>query len=491
MRAPRVGLLALVGGLALSQLPLAAREAEESSRAMDVARQLNQAFIQVADKVSPAVVVIRVAHKADYANPDEEGNPFFEMLPELRRHMEEQFKKRRQRQSSREPIYDGQGSGVVISEDGYILTNRHVVDGAEKIRVHLKDGTEFDDVEIKGVDPQSDVAVLKVNAKGLKAARLGDSSKTRVGEFAIAIGAPFELDYSVTFGHVSAKGRRIFSDRVMMDQDFLQTDASINPGNSGGPLVNIDGEVIGINTLIRGMRTGIGFAIPANLAKEVADQLIKDGKFTRAWLGIGIGNLSELKDYREMVSATKDGVVVGSIIKGGPAEDSELRPADIITAVDGKSIATVQHLKSEIRTKPIGQPVTLDVVRGDRKLKIKVNPGEVPDSDTQVVRNNKVQPPPESAFFGIKVQALTKDLAERFEVESTDGVIVTEVEAGSVAERKGIKPGEIITDVNRQKVSNMKEFKEALKAADLKKGVLINLIGEGGRRFEPLKDSGD
>jgi serine protease Do len=458
---------------------------------MDVARQLNQAFIQVADKVSPAVVVIRVAHKADYANPDEEGNPFFEMLPELRRHMEEQFKKRRQRQSSREPIYDGQGSGVVISEDGYILTNRHVVDGAEKIRVHLKDGTEFDDVEIKGVDPQSDVAVLKVNAKGLKAARLGDSSKTRVGEFAIAIGAPFELDYSVTFGHVSAKGRRIFSDRVMMDQDFLQTDASINPGNSGGPLVNIDGEVIGINTLIRGMRTGIGFAIPANLAKEVADQLIKDGKFTRAWLGIGIGNLSELKDYREMVSATKDGVVVGSIIKGGPAEDSELRPADIITAVDGKSIATVQHLKSEIRTKPIGQPVTLDVVRGDRKLKIKVNPGEVPDSDTQVVRNNKVQPPPESAFFGIKVQALTKDLAERFEVESTDGVIVTEVEAGSVAERKGIKPGEIITDVNRQKVSNMKEFKEALKAADLKKGVLINLIGEGGRRFEPLKDSGD
>jgi len=490
MRMPRVGLLALAGGLALSQLPLAAKGAGESSPAMDVARQLNQAFIQVADKVSPAVVVIRVAHKPDYASLDEGDNPFFEMLPELRRHMEDQLKKRRQRQSSREPIYDGQGSGVVISEDGYILTNRHVVDGAEKIRVHLKDGTEFEDVEIKGVDPQSDVAVLKVNAKGLKAARLADSSKTRVGEFAIAIGAPFELDYSVTFGHVSAKGRRIFSDQVMMDQDFLQTDASINPGNSGGPLVNIDGEVIGINTLIRGMRTGIGFAIPANLAKEVADQLIKEGKFTRAWLGIGIGNLSDLKDFRETVSITKEGVVVSNILKGGPAADSDLRPADIITAVDGKSIATVQNLKSEIRTKPIGQPVTLDVVRGDKRMKIKINPAEVPDRDTQVVRH-KVQPPPDSAFLGIKVQALTKDLAEQFDAELTDGVIVTEVEAGSVAEREGILPGEIITDLNRHKVSNVKEFKEALKTADLKKGVLINLIGEGGRRFAHLKDSGD
>ncbi|HKS38695.1 MAG TPA: trypsin-like peptidase domain-containing protein, partial [Verrucomicrobiae bacterium] len=487
---PRVGVLVLAGGLALSQLPLAAKEAGVSSPAMDVARQLNQAFIEVADKVSPAVVVIRVAHKPDYANPDEEGNPFFEMLPELRRHMEDQLKRRRQRQSSREPVYDGQGSGVVISEDGYILTNRHVVDGAEKIRVHLKDGTEFDDVEIKGVDPQSDVAVLKVNAKGLKAARLGDSSKTRVGEFAIAIGAPFELDYSVTFGHVSAKGRRIFSDSVMMDQDFIQTDASINPGNSGGPLVNIDGEVIGINTLIRGMRTGIGFAIPANLAKEVADQLIKEGKFTRAWLGINIENLSALKEYRETVSATKDGVVVGRIIKGGPAADSELRPADVITAVDGKPTASVQQLKNEVRTKPPGQPVTLDVVRGDKKLKIRVNPGEVPDGDTQIVRN-KVQPPPDSAVLGIKVQALTQDLADRFEVELTEGVIVTEVEAGSVAERKGIMPGEIITDLNRHKVSNVKEFKEALKTADLKKGVLINLIGEGGRRFAHLKDSGD
>src|SRR5204863_1495910 len=170
----------------------------------------------------------------------------------------------------------------------FILTNRHVVDEAEKIKVRFKDSFDEFDAEVRGVDAQADLAVLKINPKGKKltVAKLGDSDKARVGEFAIAIGAPFELDYSVTFGHVSAKGRRVFSDQVMMDQDFIQTDASINPGNSGGPLVNIEGEVVGINTLIRGMNRGIGFAIPINLAREVSDQLIKDGKFSRTWLGI-------------------------------------------------------------------------------------------------------------------------------------------------------------------------------------------------------------
>src|SRR6185503_5606750 len=269
----------------------ACAEPVKPSAALDLARQLNQAFIEVADHVSPAVVVVKVAQKPSQLDLEGEDNPLWDMLPpEFRRQLERQREKQRNKNdksdespgSKEPPVFNGQGSGVVIRPEGYILTNRHVVDGAEKIKVKFNNGDEFD-AEVRGVDPQSDLAVLKIDPKGRKltAARLGDSEKTRVGEFAIAIGAPFELDYSVTFGHVSAKGRsRIINDPTM-DQDFIQTDANINPGNSGGPLVNIEGEVIGINTLIKGLRTGIGFAIPVNLVKEVSDKLIAHGKFTR------------------------------------------------------------------------------------------------------------------------------------------------------------------------------------------------------------------
>jgi len=485
---PHTGWLVLIATLTLAPLPLAAKE---GSAAIDLARQLNQAFIEVADKVSPAVVVIKLAHKPDYRDLDDGSNPFFDMVPELRKRFEEQFKRRQQRQSRREPVYDSQGSGIVIREDGYILTNSHVVEGADRIMVKLKDGTEYEGAEIKGVDSQSDVAILKINAKNLAVAKLGDSSKTRVGEFAIAIGAPFELDYSVTFGHVSAKGRRVFSDQVMMDQDFIQTDASINPGNSGGPLVNIDGEVVGINTLIRGMNRGIGFAIPINLAREVSDQLIKDGKFSRTWLGIGIESLSESKEYRNLVSSVKHGVVVRSIVRDGPVANSDLQPADIITAVDGKEVATAQDLKGEIRTKSAGKPVTLDVVRDDKRIKVKVKPGEMLEENSQDLLAQKSKDTAEPALIGLKVQTLTREVAKQFEVEQTEGVIVTEVESGSIAEQKGIKKGEIITEVDRKRVKTAREFKEALRAADLKQGVRIILIGDDGRRFESLKDSGD
>jgi len=484
----RSGWLALVVTLLLSPLALAAKE---NSPAMDLARQLNQAFIEVADKASPAVVVIKLAHKPDYRDLDEGSNPFFDMVPELRKRFEEQFKKRQQRQSSREPVYDSQGSGIVIREDGYILTNSHVVEGADSIMVKLKDGTEYEGAEIKGVDSQSDVAIIKINAKNLTVAKLGDSSKTRVGEFAIAIGAPFELDYSVTFGHVSAKGRRVFSDLVMMDQDFIQTDASINPGNSGGPLVNIEGEVVGINTLIRGMNRGIGFAIPINLAREVSDQLIKEGRFSRTWLGINIESLSESKEYRNLVSTVKQGVVVRSVVRDGPVANSDLQPADIITAVDGKEVANAQDLKGEIRTKPVGKPVTLDVVRDDKRIKVKVKPGEMQDEGSPELQARKSKDTAEPGLIGLVVQTLTRELAKQFEVELTEGVIVTEVKSGSIADQKGIKEGDIITSVNRKRVGTPREFKDALKAANLKQGVLLQMIGDGGRRFELLKDSGD
>src|SRR5580765_6614485 len=286
--------LALSAAMALGSMNT---HAKEGSTALELARQLNQAFIEVADQVSPAVVVIRVAHKANSSESTlDEDNPFWDLIPrQFRKQLEEQQKenqRRGNRPRPRGPVFDGQGSGVVIRPEGYILTNRHVVDGADKIEVRFKDDAAWYPAEVRGADSQSDLAVVKIDPKQKKltVGTLGDSDKTRVGEFAIAIGAPFDLDYSVTFGHVSAKGRsHIIDNAPEMDQDFLQTDANINPGNSGGPLVNIDGEVIGINTLIRGLHTGIGFAIPSNLAREVSERLVADGKYVRSYLGIQIG----------------------------------------------------------------------------------------------------------------------------------------------------------------------------------------------------------
>ena len=501
--------VAMAGALGLNAAPPIAKD----SPALDLARQLNSAFIEVADKVSPAVVVIKVAHKPSMLQLDDEENPLWEMIPrEFRKQLEEQRDKQREKQqrrggkpgASREPIFDGQGSGVVIREDGYILTNNHVVEGADKIKVRLKDGKYYDAV-IRGTDAQSDIAVLKIEAKGLPTAKLADSAATRVGEFAIAIGAPFDLDYSVTIGHVSAKGRSQIipstggsSSGASMDQDFIQTDASINPGNSGGPLVNLYSEVIGINTLIRGMHTGIGFAVPSNLAREVADKLISDGKFTRAWLGVGIRALKDDEDYLGLVKGISDGVIVTLLQPDGPASKSDLRPGDVITTVDGVAVGTAVQLKGEIRGKKIGAPVTLDVYRLEKNqtgkmIKVKVKPEAWPDDTIAVVNKGSGSGPVEkdSRGFGVTVKSVTKELAERFSVEVTPGVIVTEVEPDSAAERKGIKPGDIITEVNQKAVTTSKQFKDALKDADPKKGIIVNLISKGVSKFEVLKETGE
>lgn len=468
--------------------------AKETNSVMDLARQLNLAFVQVAEEASSSVVVIRVAHKPSHMDLDEEENPLWDMLPkQFREQLEEQRKKQRQEQSqsSQEPIFDGQGSGVVIREEGYILTNRHVVDGAEKIKVRFKDDPDWYDAEIWGVDSQSDVAVIKISPKGRKLApaKLGDSAKTKVGEFAIAIGAPFELDYSVTFGHVSAKGRSMIIPDPKMDQDFIQTDASINPGNSGGPLVNIHGEVIGINTLIRGLRTGIGFAIPINLVKEVSERLVAEGKYVRSYLGIRIRSLKEYPEYRDIVQGLKDGVVVVEIPEDAPVHSSELKAGDVITGVDGKTVTTAQELRNEVRPKKIGQAVTLDVFRKGVTLKVKVKTGAWPEEAPALAK--AAEPEDFAKALGLTVMPLTKELAEQFGIQKTTGVVITEVEQGSIAARKELRAGDIITEVNHKAVSSPKEFREVVKGADLKKGLLINYTSRGTSKFEVLKQTGE
>jgi serine protease Do len=476
--------------LALGALAPVPATGKDASAALEMARKLNEAFIEVAEEVSPAVVVVDVAHKPDYEPGQDEDNPFWDWLPpQFRRQLEERFRERRRRPQA--PVFDGQGSGVVIRADGFILTNRHVVDGAEKIRVRFKSGKTYD-AEVKGVDAQSDVAVIKIDARGLPVARFADSAKVRVGEFAIAIGAPFELDYSVTVGHVSAKGRSRVIPDASMDQDFIQTDASINPGNSGGPLVNIDGEIIGINTLIRGLRTGIGFAIPSNLAKEVADKLITEGRFTRAWLGVEIVSLSEYPEFKELAKGVEEGVVVRGIRQDGPAAKSDLKPRDVVTMVDGKAVATAQQLKNEIRTKPIGKPVDLDVVRNGKHLIVKVKPEEWPEEAQTAVSKQPAAADAESPELGLTVKPLTKELAKEYGVTLIDGLLVAAVEPGSLAHRKGIQRGDVITEINEKSVSTVKDYRGALKSADLKKGVIINLVTqEGVSKFVVLKDAGD
>ena len=467
-----------------------------SSTNLDFARQLNAAFVEVAEKVSPTVVVITVTQKEPVFLPVEPEKDSGESVPhELWKYFREQFRNRPPEESS------GQGSGIIIREDGYIMTNRHVVEDAETIQVRLKDGRTFK-AKVRGVDPQSDVAVLQIEATGLPAAKLADSAKTRVGEFAIAIGAPFQLDYSVTFGHVSAKGRGnvvpFYAGGAIMDQDFIQTDANINPGNSGGPLVNINGEVIGINTLIRGLHTGIGFAIPSNLAREVSDQLIAHGKFTRPWLGVSIAALKDSTTYRELIRGVESGVVISAILPEGPAAKSELRASDVITAVDGRAVATPQELRNEIRTKAIGQSITLDIYRpqatgGAKKLAINIKPAEWEAEPIEVAAKDDAPPAKGNSDtnLGLTVQPLTHALAEKFGVQMTEGVIVASVEQDSPAGRQNIQPGNVITAINSQPVATVRQYRNALKKADLQKGVLVNLVSGKTARFEILKQKGE
>ena len=487
-----VGAVLVVGSLMAQPMGLSAAE---SISPLELAKKLNQAFVQVAERVSPSVVVIDVA-SSEQGRFDPEDHPFFEFLPEEK---QEELRKRMEEESespggSRDR-YDGRGSGVIIRENGFILTNRHVVQEAERIRVRLKDGREFD-AEVHGKDPQSDLAVVKIEASGLKAAKLADSAKVRVGEFAIALGAPFQLDYSLTVGHVSAKGRSevipLGAGGAVMDQNFIQTDANINPGNSGGPLLNIEGEVIGINSVIRGLDTGIGFAIASNLASEVATKLIEEGEYRRAWLGISIRSLADDRLVRQQVEQTDEGVVVRGISDNGPASKSELERFDVIVAVDGVTVSTAQELKAQVRRKTAGKPMTLKVVRVGREgpLDIEVVPETWPER--LISRMAPLQESERTVSMGITVEKLTPDIAEENGVEAGQGIMVAEVEEGSEAAKKGIKAGDIITKVNDKPIESPEAFKETVTDADEKAGIRVTLVNDGSERVVELtKDEDD
>jgi S1-C subfamily serine protease len=316
----------------------------------------------------------------------------------------------------------------------------------------------------------------------------------RVGQFAFAIGAPFKLDYTFTYGVISGTGRsKLLQSGGYSISDYLQTDASINPGNSGGPLCDIDGKVVGMNTLINGMNRGLGFAIPINMVKEISGELMAGRKIVRPWLGIRIETLGDDPSIRDLFKGADKGVVVRTIEADAPASKSNLRPFDVITHIDGNAITSDSQLQHEILKKKVGENVELTVWRKGQALKVPVKTGELPDDITRA-SNPPVKPsepkPQDLGKFGLQVQELTKDVAERLHLSSQQGVIVTDVEENSIAGAQGIEREDVVTEVDGKPVTNVQSFREALNKADPKRGVLLYLDRKGSKTFAVLKAGG-
>ena len=446
--------------------------------------QLNNAFAKVFETVAPSVVIIEISKKNEISESSPLDDLFFQGPPD-------ENNPRRNPGGPRQ--VQSEGSGFIARPDGYIFTNFHVVEGADKIDVKLRDGRNFP-ASVVGTDEKTDIAVIKVDAKDLPVVQLGDSDAVRVGQFAFAIGAPFKLDYTFTYGVISGKGRsKLFQTGGYSISDYLQTDASINPGNSGGPLCDIDGKVIGMNTLINGMNRGLGFAIPINMAKEIGAELVAGHKIMRPWLGIRIETLGDDPTIRDLFKGADKGVVVRTIEADAPASKSDLRPFDVITQVDGTPIETDSQLQHEILKKKIGQNVQLTVWRKGQTIKVPIKTGELPN---EIARASNEPPRPaqperqEVGKFGLQVQELTKDVAERLHLPVEKGVVVTDVEDNSIAAAQDIQREDVITEVDGKPVANVQSFREALNKADPKRGVLLYLDRKGSKTFAVLKAGG-
>lgn len=456
-------------------------EAAEAGK--DQAHALNNAFARVFETVAPSVVIIEVSKKSDGSENSAFDDLFFQGPPD------ENGPRRNQR--GFQPIRS-EGSGFIVRQDGFIFTNFHVVESVDKISVKLKDGREFKG-RVIGTDEKTDVAVIKIDAKDLPVVQLGDSDAVRVGQFAFAIGAPFKLDYTFTYGVISGKGRSKLLGGGSAISDFLQTDASINPGNSGGPLCDIDGKVIGMNTLINGLNRGLGFAIPSNMVKDIGTELIAGHKIMRPWLGIRIETLGDDPSIRDMFKGLEKGVVVRTIEADAPAYKSNLRPFDVITQVDGNGVTTDTELQHQILRKKIGQSVELTVWRKGQTIKVPVTTGELPNEISRASNQPVPQgapPEEETGKFGLQVQELNKEMAERMKLGVDKGVIVTDVTDNSLAAQQGIEREDVITEVDGKPVTDAKSFRDALNKADPKRGVLLYLDRKGSKTFAVLKAAG-
>ena len=489
-RAHKYWLVALVGGVCLvgAAAGTAQRQlAKIVPRARD-ARELSSVFRQVARDALPSIVSIETRGKAIRTSPGF-GLPFgnhpplddlFKNDPQLR----EFFK--RMPEAEREYRFPrGMASGFVIDSSGIIMTNSHVVSGAEKVTVRLQDGREFVATDVK-TDSRSDVAVIRIDAPNdLRAIPLGDSDAMQIGDWVLAVGSPFRLDLSVTAGIISAKGR---GPRINEREDYLQTDAAINPGNSGGPLLNLDGEVIGINTAISsrsGGYDGIGFAVPIKMARWVSQQLIEKGEVQRAYLGVSIQSLDS-RLAEQFGTPVGQGALVNKVYPDTPGADAKLQPGDVILELDGKKVAGTQSLQGIVETLAIGKKYQMVILRSGKRTTVPIVLRAMP-KDYSLTRPSSPtieKPAPAEETFGdlgIEIQALTPQIAEQLGMaKDAGGVIISSVKSGSPAHLAGLRSGNIIEKVGDKQITSPQEFRDAMKNVSLKKGVLLLVRSAGG-----------
>lgn len=449
------------------------------------AMQISSAFEKVANEITNSVVSIQASTKPAQRRMQSRGrgleDPFFDQFKEF---FGEDFMEKL-------PIPDdkggqqGLGTGVVISSDGIILTNHHVAGEADTITVKTQDGKSFKAERI-GTDSRSDICVLRVKDANLKPAKLGDSDALKIGEWVVAAGNPFGLDNSITAGIVSAKGRSIMGGGQF--EDFIQTDAAINPGNSGGPLVNLRGEVIGINTAIfsrSGGYMGIGFAIPIKMAKSILDSILNKGKVVRGWLGVSIQNLTEELSNSFSHDGT-EGALVGQVQEKTPAAKAGLKQGDIIVKFNGENIKNVNQLRNMVAATSPGTTVPVEIVREGQKKTLQATVEELPATITE---EGEPVTPQISADVGMTLENLTPEIARQLRSKRTEGAVVTGVLPGSAAQEAGIQPKDIIISVNGKAIKTVKEFNNLVDSTALKKGVRLVVETQGMERFVLLKSN--
>lgn len=433
--------------------------------------ETSKAFSEIVSSVSPAVVNISTTKVVKRDAPPFMEDPFFDFFNPFR---EFGLPKKWKEQSL--------GSGVIVSADGYIVTNNHVVEQADEIRVILFDKRSFRG-KVVGADPKTDIAIVKIAAKDLPTAQWGDSDKLQVGEFVLAIGNPFGLSHTVTMGIISAVGRANVG--IADYEDFIQTDAAINPGNSGGPLVNIKGELIGINTAIfskSGGYQGIGFAVPSNMVRLVMDQLVKQGKVTRGWLGVTIQELTPEISQKFGLKNSK-GALVGDIAKGSPAEKAGMMRGDIILKFNGKEVKDVGSLRNMVAQSKVGTQVSIKILRGGREYNLNALIVELPKEIAGAMPEPSPEEAQREALAGLTVMELTREIARQLGLSRDErGVVVVRVEPGSAAEESGLKKGDVVQEIDKKRVTNLDDFNRIASTIRPNETVLL-FINRGGRKF--------
>lgn len=433
--------------------------------------QTNRSFAQIVANISPSVVNISTKRKALPDRSSSLNNPFYDFLSPFR---DEGRLDKRNEQSL--------GSGVIVSMDGYIITNYHVIENAEEINVTLYDKTVYQG-RIIGVDPKTDVAVVKIEAKNLRAIEWADSDALQVGEFILAIGNAFGLSHTVTMGIISAVGRANVG--IADYEDFIQTDAAINPGNSGGPLVNVNGKIIGINTAIfskSGGYQGIGFAVPSNMAKSVFDQLISRGKVVRGWIGVSIQDLS-MELARKFGLQSTSGALVSDIIKDSPAEKAGLKRGDVIVSFNKNSVGSVSVLRNMVAQSSIGSSYSMKVIRNkkirDFNVTIMELPKEYTESRPEIIQEEVKQ----EVLGGITVIDLSRDIIKQLGLGASDkGVVIINVEPGSSADDAGLRKGDVLQEIDGRNITSLDEFNMA--ASNIKDSDdIILFINRNGKKF--------